>query len=283
MERRRNPRKPSLQTQPEITIVVGNEKFPARLVDSSEGGLGIETRKALDVGVRIRATGKVTSGIQIRPLDVEGTVRWCRAGSNGTYRCGIATDGATAPSTPEDDYYEVLQVSQNADTETINRVFRLLAQRFHPDNRETGDENWFKVLVEAHSVLSDPQKRAAYDVRHANKQQVRWRMFDHAESAKGVEAERRKRQGLLSVLYLRRMNEPHDPGMTLQELERLLGCPKEHLEFALWFLKENAWVVRSDNGRVAITAKGVEKAEESGAFPTEAGVGADRMLPAPRN
>ena len=38
------------------------------------------------------------------------------------------------------DYYEVLQVSPNADLDTIHRVYRLLAQRFHPDNRESGNE-----------------------------------------------------------------------------------------------------------------------------------------------
>ena len=38
------------------------------------------------------------------------------------------------------DYYETLQISKNADQETVQRVFRLLAQRFHPDNLETGDE-----------------------------------------------------------------------------------------------------------------------------------------------
>jgi len=36
------------------------------------------------------------------------------------------------------DFYEVLQLSPNADPDTVHRVFRVLAQRFHPDNKETG-------------------------------------------------------------------------------------------------------------------------------------------------
>jgi uncharacterized protein YabN with tetrapyrrole methylase and pyrophosphatase domain len=40
----------------------------------------------------------------------------------------------------EIDYYEVLQISANAEPETVHRVYRLLAQRFHPDNIESGDE-----------------------------------------------------------------------------------------------------------------------------------------------
>ena len=38
------------------------------------------------------------------------------------------------------DYYELLQISPNAEPETIHRVYRLLAQRFHPDNGQTGDD-----------------------------------------------------------------------------------------------------------------------------------------------
>ena len=44
------------------------------------------------------------------------------------------------------DYYEVLQISPNAEPETVHRVFRLLAQRFHPDNAETGNEAQFRTL-----------------------------------------------------------------------------------------------------------------------------------------
>ena len=49
--------------------------------------------------------------------------------------------------------------------------------------------------------------------------------------------------------------------MTLKELEEILGVPKEHLEFTLWFLRENQQVQRSDNARYVITLKGVEAAE----------------------
>jgi curved DNA-binding protein len=44
------------------------------------------------------------------------------------------------PEEKNNDYYEVLQVSTSADPDTITRVYRLLAQRFHPDNQKTGYE-----------------------------------------------------------------------------------------------------------------------------------------------
>jgi len=62
------------------------------------------------------------------------------------------------------DYYEVLGIGRNATAEEIKRVFRKLAFKYHPDhNRENGAEEKFKEANEAYEVLSDPDKRAAYD------------------------------------------------------------------------------------------------------------------------
>ena len=47
-------------------------------------------------------------------------------------------------------YYEILQVSPSADQETIERVYRLLAKRYHPDNLSTGDTNKFDILTKAY-------------------------------------------------------------------------------------------------------------------------------------
>ena len=81
------------------------------------------------------------------------------------------------------------------------------------------------------------------------------------QAAQGREAQRRQRQGILSVLYTRRLNESGQPSMSVHELEDLLGCPREHLEFSFWYLKEKNWIARTDNGRYSITANGVEQAE----------------------
>jgi molecular chaperone DnaJ len=62
------------------------------------------------------------------------------------------------------DYYEVLGIGRDATEEDIKKAFRTLAFKYHPDrNHESGAEEKFKEINEAQEVLSDPQKRAAYD------------------------------------------------------------------------------------------------------------------------
>jgi curved DNA-binding protein len=62
------------------------------------------------------------------------------------------------------DYYEALGVGREADASEIQRAFRTLARRLHPDvNHDPGAEDRFKEINEAYSVLSDPDQRARYD------------------------------------------------------------------------------------------------------------------------
>jgi len=167
------------------------------------------------------------------------------------------------PATNVYDYYEALQLSPSADPEMIHRVYRLLAQRYHPDNTDSGDPEAFRQVLEAYQVLSDPEKRAAYDVEHRNIRRLWWKIFDQPSAARGIEAERRKRLGILALLYVKKANDLEQPWMTIREIEDLLGCPREHLQFSLWYLRDYGLIQRGDNGRFEITAKGVDEAEKA--------------------
>jgi molecular chaperone DnaJ len=59
-------------------------------------------------------------------------------------------------------YYDVLGVDRGASKEDIKKAFRTLAHKYHPD-KKGGDEEKFKEINEAYSVLSDDKKRAEYD------------------------------------------------------------------------------------------------------------------------
>ena len=62
------------------------------------------------------------------------------------------------------DYYEMLEITRDADGETIKRAFRRKAREYHPDVNSAADaEDRFKELNEAYDVLSDPNKRSHYD------------------------------------------------------------------------------------------------------------------------
>ena len=172
------------------------------------------------------------------------------------------------------DYYEDLQISPNADMEMIERVFRILAKRYHPDNAETGNTEKFNVLYKAYQVLSDPEKRAAFDAKYEQMRTERWKIVEEASQSDGFEQDERIRQGVLSLLYVARRQDALNPGMGIMEFEKVLGCPQHHMEFHLWYLKEKGWIVRTDTGGYAITADGVDKMAKNDLLLRK-----DRLLP----
>ena len=80
-----------------------------------------------------------------------------------------------------EDYYEDLQVSYNADSETIERVYRLLAKRYHPDNSQTGNVDKFNIITKAYKILLDFEQRAAYDATYEEKKIHQWRAIAAAK------------------------------------------------------------------------------------------------------
>jgi curved DNA-binding protein CbpA len=168
------------------------------------------------------------------------------------------------------DHYENLQLSPNATPETIERVYRLLAKRYHPDNQSTGDADQFAKVLEAYQTLTDPTARAAYDVKYDEQRGVQWKIFDQSSANNEREQDRRIFHGILSLLYVARRRDPRNPGLGQVYLEKLLGCPQQHLEFPLWYLKQHGWIELTENGQLAITVEGVDKlADQDLALPKD--------------
>lgn len=236
----------------------------AEIGDRSDGGVGLLLGKEVEAGQNVMVEGDGFGGGSGGRQ--KGKICWCRPTVDGRFRAGIdlslASNGGIKVDENFIDYYEVMELSPSASLETIHRIYRILAQRLHPDNSETGSNEAFKQLVSAYKILSDPEQRAAFDSTRGVKQQVHWRVFDQNSATPSVEQEQMKRRGVLKALYLKRLREAENPGMNMIEMEALLGTPREHLDFTMWFLKEQGWVVRTDSGRYSITVKGVEQAEK---------------------
>jgi hypothetical protein len=275
-KRRKNSRK---NTDPgvvrlELRDGLGRSRWiTADLVDRTESGIGISLLSPLQAGLTIPVRGKL--GADHAEILVRTGVKWCLETSKGDYRAGLefldrdhAREHATphaepAPSAaPEEiDHYEAMQLNPNADPDTITRVYRILAQRYHPDNRETGNPELFVRLSDAYNTLNDPIRRAAYDVRHRQTKQLHWKIFDQPSAALGREAEKRKRSGILALLYAKTLADPEHAAIGIHELEQLLGCTREHLATALWYLRAKGQIVRTDSGRYSITIQGFDEAE----------------------
>ena len=161
------------------------------------------------------------------------------------------------------DFYEVLQISPNAEPETIHRVYKLLAARLHPDNPETGDLDGFLSLNRAYDVLSDPALRSSYDIDYATQRSQPLKEFDSREFSIGVDGESNRRLGILFLLYRQRRSDPENSGMSLLDLEVLMSTPREHLVFTTWYLREKNLVRLDDRSSLLISAEGVDYVEKN--------------------
>jgi curved DNA-binding protein CbpA len=160
------------------------------------------------------------------------------------------------------DYYELMQISPKAQPETIQRVYRILAGRCHPDNPHTGDVERFLRLKEAFEVLNHPDRRAAYDEEYVVQQTLPVEVFNMQDFATGIDGESNRRMGLLCLLYHRRRVNPDEPSLSLLQLEKMMVSAREHLVFTVWYLKDKGFLRQTEDSGYAITSAGVDHVEQ---------------------
>jgi len=64
------------------------------------------------------------------------------------------------------DYYEVLQIIPDAESEVIEGAYKRLAAKYHPDNKKTGDADRFRLIRDAHEILANPASKKDYDAAY---------------------------------------------------------------------------------------------------------------------
>jgi hypothetical protein len=245
-----------------VTVSTSTEGADQRFIrgkalDFSKGGARIQIPDPLTVGeqVYVRADSFGLMGM--------AKVRYCQQRSAG-YVLGLELENRGASMrTPDDfiDYYEVLQISPKADLETIHRVFRMQAARYHPDNKQTGDVERFRMLSRIYETLVDPKRREQYDIRRQMREPGSIPVFGLSEFVAGIEGEVNRRLGVLCLLYKRRRSNPDHSALSLLQLEFLMDFPREHLMFTVGYLREKNYIRIVDNSDFQITADGVDALE----------------------
>jgi hypothetical protein len=172
------------------------------------------------------------------------------------------TNGSESP-----DYYEVLQLSRNATALIVTKAYRLLAALYHPDNTETGDAETFRLIVEAHGVLADPVRRAAYDRERFGLLTDSPTRGESPTATRTTDVlyrdERELRHFVLLTLYTARRTRPSHPAVPIMALLELFGCSIDEVQFTLWYLRGKKFIETQDEG-VAITVAGVDHVEAVG-------------------
>lgn len=159
------------------------------------------------------------------------------------------------------DYYKLLDLSPKASPEEVERAVRSQLEHYDPESSSYGDAQCYELVKHARRTLTEAGLRAAYDKEHKK------RMAESAAAgslaAGTVRKEWKRRQDVLTALYLRRMDHPLSAVMSANDVARATGAPSAgDLEFAFWFLRDEGLAKRTENGAYEITSPGARWVEE---------------------
>ena len=196
-------------------------------------------------------------------MAIEAISRYCVPEKDVPHRSAIHQLHPPAASQAEEeiDYYEVLQLSQKADMETIHRVYRIMAARFHPDNPDSGIPERF-CSCRKHTAYSAIPPAAPLRPAPGRRMPRPLPLFQARAFVDEKEGEINRRLGVLCLLYAQRRRVPDHPAIALMSLEAMMSIPREYLEFTLWYLKQKHYVQMDDGADFSLTAAGVDFVEE---------------------
>jgi hypothetical protein len=164
------------------------------------------------------------------------------------------------------DHYAILGIDPKASSDALQSAYSKLAQKYHPDNPETGSSEKFDAVNLAYEVLSDPELRREFNKLKGIDQETTAKfsgMSFFEELGRGMDL----RTALLCLLYDRRRNRPFTPSLSVRQLETMLDTSTEDLSFALWYLKQRSLVVMDDKSSLQITVEGLDVLEKNRPSP----------------
>ena len=144
------------------------------------------------------------------------------------------------------DHYAVLEIDYKSDAGMIQHSYTKLAQKYHRDNTETGDEEKFAAVNLAYEVLSDPALKADFDKIKGINQEGAAVIFSGVGFFGALAREASLRAAIMCVLYDRRRLRPFTPSLSMRILEGMMEASTEELSFALWYLKQRSFATDDD-------------------------------------
>jgi hypothetical protein len=156
------------------------------------------------------------------------------------------------------DHYAILGVDPQSVSETIQRAYAKLAQRYNSRNVDTGDATLFEALNLAYEVLSDPARRKEFDALQGISQEGGSPKFSGADFFDALGPEAALRAAILCLLYDRRRTRPSTPGLTIRQLEIMVEATAVELTAAVWYVKQRGLVSSDDKSVMQITVDGMD-------------------------
>jgi hypothetical protein len=165
------------------------------------------------------------------------------------------------------DHYKVLEVDPKSGLEAIQKAYGKLAQKYHPNNTQSGDQTKFDAVNLAYEVLSDGGLRAEFDKLRSGGEDKTEFNFSGLGFFAALGRETALRAALLCILYDRRRLKPFTPGLSMRRVEAMLETTSEGLNFALWYLKQRNLVTSDDKSNLLITVEGMDYLESNPPTP----------------
>ena len=156
------------------------------------------------------------------------------------------------------DHYDVLGIDPKANSDALQSAYTELAQKYHPNNLDTGDQEAFDAVNAAYEVLSDPAQRFAFDNVKGIGEDATCPQFSGADFFESLGSDAGLRLALLCILYERRKKKPLKPGLPMRYVEAMLNAELDELFFVLWYAKQRGWVSSDDKSNLLITVQGMD-------------------------
>jgi curved DNA-binding protein CbpA len=160
------------------------------------------------------------------------------------------------------DHYAVLEIDPKSNSETIQKAYAKLAQKYYPKNPETGNQEMFEAINMAYETLSDPELRGIFDKLKGIGAEDGKPKFSGVAFFEALGREAVLRQVILCVLYDRRSTKPTTPSLSMRHLELIIEATPTEIGSALWYLKQRGLAASDDKSSLQITVDGMDFIEK---------------------